>query len=836
MSQCPGAELLEQLMAGKALPPSVVAHVESCRSCQAVIDEMRADEAVLEEWWEAEHGRGQERPGGSLTDEAPAEQSVDADAAHRNPQVRVLGYEVLGEIGRGAQGVVYEAIQMATRRRVALKLLLHGASAGDRQRRRFEREVEAVAALRHPGIVTLYESGRTPAGDLYLAMERIEGRPLDEQWARRAQDEGVGAREAMTLFREICQAIRHAHQRGVIHRDLKPSNILVDEEGLPRVVDFGLARAQREVGALGTTELCFAGTFAYAAPEQIAKPLESVDVRVDVYALGAILSELLLGRRPFAECETIPELVRRKSLPVTPQALRMIVDGRPRLDRDVATIVAKAMAVEPERRYQSAAELLEDVERWLAGRPISARQDSLLYVLLSAARRHPRLSVAFTSLAVLFAALLAVLATTMVRLERQRDDALDTLQVFRESLAATDPLAARAAQNGIAGFLHDVARHVELHLDDQPEVAGPIRSTLGQIAINNASYGDARQHLERALGLAQRSKDALLEAEVIHSLGRVEFFQGRYQEAANLYQDALERRRRLLGESHPETVTTGSHLASCLRRLGRIVEAEQLLRGALAARLAGPRDRLEVAAAWNNLGSLLQDTGRAEEALAIFDRVCILLRSSAGQRDWRLAHALRNRAACLIELGELTEAKLALAESEDLWASAVQPDHPALSAVRHLQARLALEGGRVDDASLLAEQALASRGASLGTDHPDVAETLRLLGMIRLAQHRPDEAQEHLASALDIRRRSLPPDHWAIAESTGDLGALLAEAGAVEAARPLLLESWLIWQRHADFSPERMVEATERMKELPGSSKAVGPSNLRWPIPYPEHP
>ncbi len=376
MSDCLPIETLEERAAG-VLSAELEDHIAGCARCRARLEQIRANDAMLRELLSTDP----ERVKSALSPAAPA---------HTPPADLAKGYEIVGEIQRGGQGIVYRAVQKSTKRTVALKTLYADQSAAPRRKRRFEREIEVVAGLRHPNIVTLHESGETSDGRLYFAMEHIEGLPLD-RYLRRAlgpDREGAGIEGALRLFLKICAAVEYAHRRGVIHRDLKPGNILVDGEGEPHVLDFGLAKAMDS--DVPSTDLHvtrpgeFMGTFAYAAPEQVQGDPEQISTRTDVYALGVILYEMLTGRHPYAMGGSLAE------------ALRAVVEAEPerpsrhnrRVGDEVETIVLKCLAKKPDRRYQSAEAVREDVEHFLAGEAIEAKRDSTWYVLRKTARRH----------------------------------------------------------------------------------------------------------------------------------------------------------------------------------------------------------------------------------------------------------------------------------------------------------------------------------------------------------------------------------------------------------------------------------------------------------------
>ncbi|MCW5775229.1 MAG: protein kinase [Phycisphaeraceae bacterium] len=320
---------------------------------------------------------------------------------------RIGSYKVVRFLGAGGMGVVYLAEQERPRRTVALKII-RGAIASPSLLRRFEHEAEILGRMHHAGIAQIFEAGiaETEAGSQpFIAMELVEGPPItDFAEARR-----LSTHERLALLARVCDAIHHAHQRGVIHRDLKPSNILVDAHGQPKILDFGVARAMDadlQVTTLRTSVGQLIGTLPYMSPEQIAADPSEIDNRSDVYALGVIAFELLAGKLPFD--------LRSRSIP---EAARIIRDEAPTrlsmVDRtlrgDIETIVGKAMAKEKSRRYQSAAELAADIRRYLSGEPIAARESSAAELLRRSLRRYRSALAA----GVIVALVLAVVATYM---------------------------------------------------------------------------------------------------------------------------------------------------------------------------------------------------------------------------------------------------------------------------------------------------------------------------------------------------------------------------------------------------------------------------------------
>lgn len=418
----------------------------------------------------------------------------------------VGSFRILRRLGEGGMGIVYEAEQQSPKRLVAIKVVRRGQHADEYRIRLFQREAQTLARLRHPSIAAIYHAGRTDDEQDFFAMELVHGVPLNE-FVRNRQ---TPRSERLDIFRKICDAINYAHQRGVIHRDLKPSNILVDTDGNPKILDFGLARIS-DPDAVITTLISdvgrMMGTLPYMSPEEARGDPDAIDVRSDVYSLGVILYELLTDQLPYT--------VHRAALP---EAVRIICEDAPRkpssIDRslrgDLDTIVGKTLAKEPERRYQSAGLLADDIERFLTHQPIQARRASAVYQLRKFIVRHQ---------------LFAIFAAASVLLVSGGRFWLDSLETERRAMIERNErlllLRPGIIEHELATVLHQ-----ELNLYDQAEPK--YRGALATF---------------RGLGETKRAGPVLIELAALlieRNLARQTPSENDYVEAEQLFGQALD--------------------------------------------------------------------------------------------------------------------------------------------------------------------------------------------------------------------------------------------------------------------------------------------------------
>ncbi|MEP0846239.1 MAG: tetratricopeptide repeat protein [Phycisphaerae bacterium] len=747
------------------------------------------------------------------------------------------GYDRFRELRRGGQGVVYSAVQLSTKRRVAVKVLLDGAWASDARRRRFEREVDLIASLRHPNIVQLFDSGVTDEGHPYYVMEFIDGVGLDElvaapgtgasptraaplealdvrgsaQPADAARSSILTPRAALELMARVAEAVSYAHQRGVIHRDLKPSNIRVDPEGQPHVLDFGLAKhtlgvGENAAGAEMSRTGEFMGSLFWASPEQTEGVPEHVDVRSDVYSLGLILFQLLTGQFPYPVTGPLREVLAsiQQAEPLRPSALRR------GLDDEIDTIVLTCLAKNPARRYQAAGELARDLRHYLAGEPIEAKRDSAWYTLRKSLHRYrfaARVASVFLVFALTALAVTAVLWLRATEAEQLAEQRRQSLELARQAEAEARQQAERdAAQaRAVSGFLTEMlARPVDLgrearvadvldqaaaELNAKPalgaEIESALRHALGVTYASLGLYAESRRQLEAALELRRSSLGAEhpRTLESLSSRAWLERLEGRLDAAERSYRIVLETNRRTHGEDHLDTVTAMNDLAIVLESLGKLDEAERLHREALekSTRLLGPKAATTLTSL-GNLASVIHYRGRLEEAEPMMRRRVELTRELRGPENLETLTAMSNLAALLGDMERLPEAEALNREVYEARLRVLGAEHPdTLVALNNLSYTLWHQGAR-EEAERLLRSALEITTRRLGPGHPSRLTVLNNLGSVLQELDRADEAERIFRELIELRSQTLGAQHPDTLMSMNNLAGIYMQRGRTDEA------------------------------------------------------
>ncbi len=430
------------------------------------------------------------------------------DSEYKTYLPEIEGYDVHKQIGRGGMGIVFKAFQRSTKRIVALKVLLEGPYASDLARKRFEREVALAAQLRHPNIIPIYDSG--VSGDrMYFAMEHVFGMPLADYF----RSHHLGIKAKLKLFIMVCDAVRHAHVRGVVHRDLKPSNILVDGEGKPHILDFGLAKAGTLDDMTASITAQIVGTPAYMSPEQATGDPGGIDTRTDVYSLGMMLFETLTGQPPYDTTGSMGRILRNiaDAEPQPPSKLNS------KINEDLSAIILKALEKRKEDRYQSVDALSSDLKSFLAGEPVSVKSPSVIYLLRKTLWKYRLLVSAAAGIAIVVSVMLTMLhsmrssqAETELAIEQSRElekqvnEAAEYARMLEED-AAAEKRRRETVEADLARAKTDLSEYANLVQKVAPDVAELVDPVIDALS---KSAGSGENPFLVAIGAAMSPKTA----------------------------------------------------------------------------------------------------------------------------------------------------------------------------------------------------------------------------------------------------------------------------------------------------------------------------------------
>lgn len=755
---------------------------------------------------------------------SPSDDLSRGDLPDASPDL-IPNYQLLREISRGGQGIVYKAIQKTTKRQVAVKVMREGPFAGARDRIRFEREIEILAQLNHPNIVTILDSGvvRRDAGQMhFFAMDYISGRGLDA-WL---EDSKRSVEDILKVFIKICEAVNAAHLKGIIHRDLKPGNVRVDGDNEPHILDFGLAKTATgevvdELDAQATPQMMtvtgqLLGSLPWSSPEQADGRISLIDVRTDVYSLGVMLYQCLTGRFPYEVIGAIRDVMNNilHTSPAKPSTVSK--PGRAKFNNEVETIVLKCLSKERERRYQNAGELGRDLKNYLDGSPIEAKRDSGWYILRKKATRHRAVAISISAITL---AVIAGGASSAVFWQRER-------VAHNESKAAT-AVATQAAEREASE-----RRRVQSLFDFTKQVlASPdpdlLQGDNAKGALRIADAGEKRARIDFAA-------EPIMLADWLDHLGQTHLTFGSRESARRLLAEALDLRTK--NNANPlELAASHTHLARAL--LDTANKAEALSHADTAATIlrAQPAetaitDLLSEAECQG--GVALRQLGRTKEAITRLQGA-IDLRAQAAVTPSNLdAELLTSLGVALLADAQFDASIETNRQAEKLTTELNPGDNSRVFVCRANIARSLLARGGPEDlttAESILRSTLASNRkllAGMNPNHPRLSLNLDLLGQVLIQKGQWADATTALRESSGMRTPDLRQNIRPLAVTKCNLARVLRETGDFTAASAILNETDFLLATESGSTLESLRLAREKTELLLAQNKLAEASTL----------
>jgi serine/threonine protein kinase/tetratricopeptide (TPR) repeat protein len=760
----------------------------------------------------------------SLADQEPEAQPLP------DPSGELIGpYRIVRSLGRGGMGEVFlaERADQQFQQQVAIKLVRRGLLSRHVQGRlKLERQI--LATLDHPNIARLFDGGTTADGTPYIVMEYVDGEPIDIYCDSRS----LTIAQRLGLFRTVCSAVHRAHQNLVVHRDLKPSNILVTRDGVPKLLDFGIAKMLDDRQMMHTMAVTHADyrvmTPDHASPEQISG--EPITTASDTYVLGVVLYEMLCGCKPFTpkgnRLGDLERAICEETAPAPSMVVQQHADAaaiarqrgtsparlRRELAGDLDNIVQMAMRKEPQRRYSSVEQFSADVERHLLGMPVLARADAWSYRAGKFLKRHALVA----GLAAAFVALLIGFSiTTYVqsgRIARERDVAqaersraqseqrrAEAVSEFLvDSFRLADPSEARGKDITAREILDNGAARIGRELRSQPELQATVLDTIGSVYLSLDLPDDAQPLIEQGLEVRRRLFGPRHRevARSLYSLNRVYEKKGDLDAAELMAVDALAINSELAGPESVEVAGSLCRLGVIKLAKGELTHAEQNFRDCLRIRVARlGRAHEQVTVPLDNLARIAQQRRDFVTAEQFYrEAIDIDLKNDRRDHPQYIRH-LHNLATALHERGELVAAEGLYRRAVDLYRQVLGPDHSETAAAINSLARLLTDSGRFDEAEEIYASALAASRKAHPGPHVDVGYNLESLGRLAFRRKQYGEAEQRYREALAIYKATLPPGHGYTALAETMLGRTLLELGKPKEAETMLQQALVEWSR-----------------------------------------
>ena len=759
----------------------------------------------------------------------------DADGGrrtgYRSDSIRIPNYRILELLGAGGMGEVWAAMQeQPIRRKVALKVIKLGMDSRQIVAR-FQHERRALALMSHPNIAAVYEAGTTLDGRPYFAMEYVPGEPLTTYCNRHR----LSIPERLELFLKICEGVQHAHQKGIIHRDIKPSNVLVtvqDQEPVPKIVDFGLAKATSQgltEETMHTAIGAVVGTLEYMSPEQLELTGVDIDTRSDIYSLGVLLYNLLVGSVPFPQKEMrashldeLRRIIRDKDpskpstrLSIAQETKTEVAEHRSqdptalvkRIRGDLDWITLKALAKDRTRRYQTANALRMDIRRHLDNEPVLARPPSAIYKTGKFVRRHRAPVVA--GLLVLLAVIGGAIGTTAgllraLRAESRATQEAETAQRVSDFLVeifrVADPNEAQGETITARQILDEGSRRISRELKQQPTTRARLMSTIGTVYRYLGLYQESRELLEDALELrrAELGEESLELADSLSALGGLDILEGNLAQARSRAQRALAIREGSLPPDSPAIADSLMLLGWVLANQADHTAAIPHFERALAIRQGGAgAENVDVAESQHGLGLSYWRLGEYDQAEKHLRLALTTYEAVLGPDDSRIGGTLNDLAAFYQDSGKDRLALPLLERTLAIKERVLGPFHPNVASSLNNLAIAYDRDERPGDAEPLSQKALAILEASHGTEHQQTVLALANLAWVKYRQGKSAEAEPLYERALATYTRTVGRAHRNVAILLQDWSLLYADQGELEQAERLLVEAAEIWEETA---------------------------------------
>jgi serine/threonine-protein kinase len=713
--------------------------------------------------------------------------AVDALHAHADATGdRMVGsrlgpYELVRLVGRGGMGSVYEAVRADDqyRKRVAVKLVQQGIDSASALTR-FRRERQILASLEHRNIATLLDGGVTADGRPFLVMEYLEGASIT-QWC---DARGLPIRERLALVRQVCAAVQHAHKNLVVHGDLKPGNIIVTDDGTVKLLDFGIATllsGEVDPEQPATRGAARGLTPEYASPEQLRG--EVLTTATDVYSLGVVLFELLVGRRPHLFASRALLDVERVVLETPVPAPSSVASAevaarrgersadrlRRRLIGDLDAIALRALAIEPARRYASAESIADDIRRYLDGLPVRAQRDWVGYRLAKFMRRNTAAVAA--SVLVVVALIGGVIATTLqARRARSAQAQAEEVSGFLQTILSSVKPATGGRDVPVSELLDSAAARLPQELREEPAARFALERVIAASYISLGRYDEAERHEREALGLA-RKLGGEREPLVINDLGGIYLSRKDLPRADSLFRAALALHD--AQSTKPDTMRAllYDNLGSVAHERGDLQEAAALHAKALAEfqRLLGSRDD-RVAIALNNVAVSRGDLNEWAAAESLHREAIGILRRNHPDPHPLVVEAENSLASALDVQGKTIAAESAFVRVIAMRKQLLGPKHPDYAFSLFSYAMNQMDLKHYETVLQVTSEVLALRGTTLPEAHPAVAASLQSLGRARDQLGDTAGGRSAIEESLALRKKYLPAGSWLIASSEGVLG------------------------------------------------------------------